>query len=483
MATARSNFWMGPVLVGGSLTEAFLLSLTSWGALILPGLCSLVLALLQPGALVLGILALRPTLDIWQNVSWAIPGSVHQRLNINALVGLAIMGSLVFNMFRANVEPRRLAHVEIRRDPIFTNWIIFLTYILFVSLVFSPDVNGSLMELIRFVSVPAIYWLAKKFVPTDSKRVLTALNLILLSSLAPVAYGLFQFVSGKGGWTEGGIHRVMSFMINPVVFSQYLSQIVVAGVLLVLYHRKGVKRVTTLVILGAALFAQGVTYGKGGWVGTMVGLLMVGLIYQGKKIKVRGFLVPLLVLLVLGTILVNTLPGVSKYLAQWWGGTTAEESSLISRILLWRVGWSAFLDSPVFGHGLGSAMIIVQRAWGFPLELHSDYLRLVVESGLLGLAMYVAIHVHLLRLIFRATARLIERDPLFKFLIAATLAVEVAYLVMITVDNLVTSLLANYPIWILAGMVRGFYEQSYKGEPVEADPYPAPPAPEKALSS
>jgi hypothetical protein len=45
------------------------------------------------------------------------------------------------------------------------------------------------------------------------------------------------------------------------------------------------------------------------------------------------------------------------------------------------------------------------------------------------------------------------------------MALLAGYLVMSMVDNLFTSLLINYPMWIMGGVVRGYYERAvYEGE-------------------
>lgn len=469
------------MLVGGSLLEAILISFTSWGALVLPGLGGLALAMLQPGVLVLGILALRPSLDIFLHTNWVIPGAATQRLNPNALLGLAIMASLIFNLFRSSVEPHRRTQADVEKDGIFQYWILFLSYVLFVSLVFSPNISASLMEFIRLISLPAVYWLAKKYMPTDPERAVLALQMILLSSLAPVGFGLYQFATGQGQ-AIFGVRRIYSFMGNPVVLAQYLSQIVVVGVLLLLHHRFGVKRIFTMAVLGAALLAQVLTYGKGGWVGSMVGLMMVGLMYQGKRLKIRNIVVVVLGMVALGGVVTLVLPDVADYVARIWTGTRTEDSSMVTRLVLWKMAWAAFLDNPLFGYGLGIGMLIIADSWGVPLEVHNDYIRLLVETGVVGLGLYIMIQIYVFKLILRARRLLIEIDPRFKLLVAATLALQTSYIIMISVDNLLTSMLMNYPIWILAGTVRGFYEKELVSDTAVPDSPASDPAAAAASS-
>ena len=61
---------------------------------------------------------------------------------------------------------------------------------------------------------------------------------------------------------------------------------------------------------------------------------------------------------------------------------------------------------------------------------------------------------------FRFLWRLVELHPSYGLIVRALLAMELSFLAMALVDNIITSLALQYPIWITAGVVRRIYENS-----------------------
>jgi O-antigen ligase len=78
--------------------------------------------------------------------------------------------------------------------------------------------------------------------------------------------------------------------------------------------------------------------------------------------------------------------------------------NLQGRELVWAVAWQAFLGNPVFGLGLGTSTahtIAALRIEG-PAVLHNEYLRLAVDTGLVGVALFFTAVLAWLRAALRA---------------------------------------------------------------------------------
>ncbi|HUP89496.1 MAG TPA: O-antigen ligase family protein, partial [Longimicrobiales bacterium] len=60
------------------------------------------------------------------------------------------------------------------------------------------------------------------------------------------------------------------------------------------------------------------------------------------------------------------------------------------RQLLWAIAWAAFMASPLFGLGMGSSAAVIRES--FPDQdvkvVHNEYLRLAVDTGLIGVALF-----------------------------------------------------------------------------------------------
>src|SRR5437868_4701098 len=79
-----------------------------------------------------------------------------------------------------------------------------------------------------------------------------------------------------------------------------------------------------------------------------------------------------------------------------------EQSPMEFRIAMYRAGWEMFLEKPVFGWGIRDMQAeLASRVEDFHQEeffLHNTYLEILVQHGLLGIALYLWIVVDLVRL-------------------------------------------------------------------------------------
>jgi len=79
-----------------------------------------------------------------------------------------------------------------------------------------------------------------------------------------------------------------------------------------------------------------------------------------------------------------------------------EQSPVEFRIAMYRAGWEMFLEKPVFGWGIRDMQAeLASRVDDFHQEeffLHNAYLEILVQHGLLGIALYLWIVVDLVRL-------------------------------------------------------------------------------------
>jgi O-antigen ligase len=119
----------------------------------------------------------------------------------------------------------------------------------------------------------------------------------------------------------------------------------------------------------------------------------------------------------------------------------AQVSDLNQRVNIWDAGWRAFLDAPFLGHGAGT---FVSAAGLAPIDTaHNTALAIVVEGGVVGLALAAAI------LLAAAHAALTTRGPLRIALGSLLAAWCLASMVGTTGESRVTWLL--FAVVALAG--------------------------------
>jgi O-antigen ligase len=129
-----------------------------------------------------------------------------------------------------------------------------------------------------------------------------------------------------------------------------------------------------------------------------------------------------------------------------------KENSLLSRYVIWHAAVGLIPSSPWIGHGVGSFAILLGSVSARINKAHNDYLRFLVETGLLGLVSFLVMMVHVLR----AGLRLYTTgpDPERRGLGACLVASTTALLVMALTDNVFVSPFLQWYFWGFVGIVQ-----------------------------
>jgi O-antigen ligase len=101
-------------------------------------------------------------------------------------------------------------------------------------------------------------------------------------------------------------------------------------------------------------------------------------------------------------------------------GTEVEGGSFGGRGKLWRAGLAVFPEHPVFGHGTGSYKSAITPRLGPAAQVaHNSYLSVLVEQGIVGFLLYMAMFAAVVVSLFRLPR--LERR--FALVLLGTLAV------------------------------------------------------------
>jgi putative inorganic carbon (HCO3(-)) transporter len=255
-----------------------------------------------------------------------------------------------------------------------------------------PLLSG--VELVRMGTIVVIVVALGRAVrtPDDVRRFLVA---IFGSAIAPLAVAGIELMRGAGGLTLGGFSRVNGTFLHPNPFGAYLSLVIVLAVALI-------PHVATLWrwCLGALVVAAGcvlvTTYARGAWIATLLGLVVVGVLQSRRVLWLIGAAV-VAAPLVFPAVIVR-LSDLSTERA----ASGAPGNSLAWRFEYWEEALS-LQDDPVVGIGLREVELS-DEASAAP---HNDYVRLFVETGIVGLAAYLWFFVTL----FREGVRALRRAP------------------------------------------------------------------------
>lgn len=136
-------------------------------------------------------------------------------------------------------------------------------------------------------------------------------------------------------------------------------------------------------------------------------------------------------------------------------------TSLAWRIELWSASIPYFMSHPLFGNGFGIYQFIGYQIDDWFAAAHNDYLRLLVETGIVGFSAYVVLLLGLARLGIRA--RKAATDGYFGHIATGFVCLLAAYVLMSFTDNLFNHGGVQWYFWAYAGVIAAILRQRGEG--------------------
>ena len=270
----------------------------------------------------------------------------------------------------------------------FLVWIITLLPWVLLSLV-NYETNGvvSVREWVRLFSVIVVYLMVFNFSRTT--RYEKIINLLFLSLIIPLGVGFYQVILGKGK-VIAEILRIPGSFVHPNPFAFYL--VIFIG-LTFWKFRFSKNKMPWFLLLLIESWMLITTFSLSGVV--MLGVLTVILI-TGEKTKYRLVLICFLVGFVLAFLFTKTGQIRIASLGQTRKineilETRRVYSSLDWRILNWHLLLSQWVKTPWVGYGLHTSIFInpMKLSAGLGAGPHNDYLRFLVELGIIGFSLFL----------------------------------------------------------------------------------------------
>jgi Lipid A core - O-antigen ligase and related enzymes len=328
------------------------------------------------------LLLLRSSIDVFSDKSLLISGV---NLNLSSLFAMYC----IFMVFIYVV----LNKIYIKNN-IITAFIIFIV-VGFISVILPYNYHLGIVELFKYISILAVYLIILYLNSKEENFDSHITKAIILSSIVPLSVGLYQIIFKKGfssGFSsEQGLNRVYGTFVHPNSYAFYLLIIVVT---IFIYNQK-YERNKFFYLLGAvALLELYFTYTRSAWLG--MALIVVSYVFLSdisfnKKISFGIFLIIL-------SIPIYNLT--YHRFANIFSGSM-EESSLATRLYIWKGMFSVFKERPIIGYGIGSFKYYSNIVLNWRIEAHNDYLRLLFETGVIGLLTYMSIQFKVLKNILK----------------------------------------------------------------------------------
>ncbi|MBS45147.1 MAG: hypothetical protein CMH83_18650 [Nocardioides sp.] len=318
------------------------------------------------------------------------------------------------------------------------------TVLAFVYQGFSLEASG---EGVRELSVVAAF--AMGFILATSGRISGSnlLQYVVVLTLIPAMFAIIQFASGTGLLVAGAV-RSNSFFVHPNSAAPFFAVGLCAAIVLA-DMRKDARSWITASICGVALLTTGSLAGVAAGIAGLVCYAFVRPGRVGAKV-VMG----LLAFLATGAFAVSPIGreriasqarfDPSLYASQ--AATDGADSSLGWRLYNWYDYLQLWREQPIFGFGLGRTSAGDSATGTLP---HNEYVRYLVETGLVGLVLLLAGVGLVLRALRKI--RLTVPSPDLRFTAAAATCCVAAFMANGLAANTLMYSSASYSFAVILG--------------------------------
>ena len=352
------------------------------------GIMLLVFTIYDFSIIFLLLLVLRSSLDVFTNT-----GLIFANFNFNVPAVLSIYivagGCIYLLNNKYSVFPLISIYYGL--------WLLILVPFVGLNL-YNFDLNGAIAvrELTRLLTILMVFLVTYNMVNTDNIN--KFLSAIMLSLIVPLGVGYFQ-LSTKTGMVINGIHRIYGTIVHPNSYALFI--VLFLGLTYWKWRRNFGKIWGLLLLLELGALFSTVSFN-----GMIMFFLLLSIILWQENFyyKISLVLVILIFILLLsqnkqvqqrfeeieGTNFKHNIQhlelgdSISWRLGTWW-----------QLIKLWR-------EEPFIGYGLQATNIInpIIMPNGEPAEAHNDYLKYLLETGIVGFSLYVLFNILVAATIF-----------------------------------------------------------------------------------
>ncbi len=281
---------------------------------------------------------------------------------------------------------KRLYHFEI-----YDLLIVFFGAFVLVSGIFNKGLASFEGSLI-IVSLICAYFLASNII-VNKRLADNAANIFLFSSLGVGIYAVIAYFVNPVShpeWVDGSFAneitaRATATFSNPNVYAVFLIPAIVFSGIGALYKKRPSGKAYSFICFAVNLFAMALTFTRGAWVALAISFLAL-LVLRAKGAP-KALLIPLGLL----PIGLSFIP--SAFINRILSIANLSDSSIASRLSIWRSSLTMLRDNLLFGIGIGSESFeeeFVKYAEDAVTAPHSHnlFLEIGIEAGATSLLLF-----------------------------------------------------------------------------------------------
>lgn len=332
------------------------------------------------------------------------------------------------------------------RDLLRKTWLPFLT-IAFLTIFIAPDFSLAMKSFLGLLSYASIFILAVTVIKSEEDYA-RWIRAVFFSSLVPVIFGFIDLVNGGYHGPESEGLRINSTFGHPNIFAFYLVLMISLSFYFyktkVAYISDFIRRTLPAYIL-IMLVLLVLTKTRSAWVSCAVFFTMYALIYERKY----------LLYISLAPVVAFMIPEVRDRLLDLGQGNEVINYSKLNsyawRKLIWHDGLSFMSPSHYFfGYGIEAfkerSIDFFTMSGGVKMGAHSVYVQLLFETGALGVAAYIWLHV-------KTATLLIPFYEKNKLMIFSMIMLLIEFAFEAYADNMLSYLSYIWYMWFVLGAV------------------------------
>jgi len=322
-------------------------------------------------------IVLRPLLDL-------MAGPRQDALSVTELFGASILavsvGWLLLNW-------QSLAERMTERLPVA---LVAFTVVLGLSALGAPSIGAALPVVVRVAAGVVIFLTIELLLARGALTLRTLVAVLAAAAAVPLAYPLLGLVGVPTTHVKDGIVALKSVFYLSNSFAYFLVPYIVVLAAWVVHANR--HRLVAAGLFAVAVVELILTQTRGAWFAAAIGLGVVGVLLSRRLLMALTATAVAAALFVpsVNARLVNLIPNPDD---------PRTNSSFAWRLDHWERLAPMVAESPLLGIGPGGAIEATGK------EPHSDVVRAVVETGLLGLIVYVWLLFEALRLAYRVVRR------------------------------------------------------------------------------
>lgn len=285
---------------------------------------------------------------------------------------------------------------EIKQTPLDLSIILFLSAMLIVFIINSPDYKISLEGFRAVIQYVLWYFALIQLIKDEQTAKNICLVFVLVVSIMAI-HGVYQFIIGvemPANWVdskEAGVRtRVFSILTSPNIFGSLITLALPICFSFLIITKKLAKKliflVFTVMMLGALVF----TFSRGAWIGFGAAVCLYVFL------KDKRLFIPVIIL---GILVVFLVPGVGNRISYMLSPEYIESSLRGGRLVRWITGIKILSGTPLLGVGLGHFGGAVAMNNNLSYLVGTDlintyymdnyYLKMAVETGIFGILSFI----------------------------------------------------------------------------------------------